>query len=77
MAGRSAVAVRRAMFCLADFEKQARARLDDNAWGYYSSGADQEQTLRDNELAFSRSLPPSVILTKRNTHVSITHVGTD
>ena len=44
----------RAMFCLSDFEKYARTQLDGNAWGYYSSGADQEQTLRDNEEAFRR-----------------------
>ena len=43
-----------AMFCLSDFEKYARTRLDGNAWGYYSSGANQEQTLRDNEEAFRR-----------------------
>jgi (S)-2-hydroxy-acid oxidase len=42
------------MFCLSDFEKYARSRLDGNAWGYYSSGANQEQTLRDNEEAFRR-----------------------
>ena len=54
MAGRSVgqTVARRAMICLSDFEKQARTRLDSNAWGYYSSGADQEQTLRDNEEAF-------------------------
>ena len=42
------------MLCLSDFEKYARTQLDGNAWGYYSSGADQEQTLRDNEDAFRR-----------------------
>jgi (S)-2-hydroxy-acid oxidase len=42
------------MLCLSDFEKYARSRLDGNAWGYYSSGANQEQTLRDNEEAFRR-----------------------
>jgi (S)-2-hydroxy-acid oxidase len=51
-AGRSVE--RRAVFCLSDFEKYARTQLDGNVWGYYSSGADQELTLRDNEQAFRR-----------------------
>ena len=42
------------MFCLSDFEAYARKVLDRNAWSYYSSGANQEQTLRDNEEAFRR-----------------------
>ena len=42
------------MFSLADFEAHAGAVLDKNAWGNYSSGADQEQTLRDNQEAFKR-----------------------
>ena len=42
------------MHCVADFEAHAKASLDANAWGYYSSGANQEQTLKDNVEAFSR-----------------------
>ena len=42
------------MFCLADFEAHARQALDWNAWEFYSSGANHQQTLRDNEEAFSR-----------------------
>ncbi len=42
------------MFCVADFEASAREALDRNAWGYYSSGANQQQTLRDNVKAYSR-----------------------
>ena len=42
------------MFSLTDFEKYAKSRLDSNAWGYYSSGANLEQTLSDNEKAFQR-----------------------
>ena len=42
------------MFSLADFEAHAKAALDRNAWDYYSSGANQEQTLRDNVEAFAR-----------------------
>ncbi len=42
------------MLCLADLEAHAKEVLDRNAWGYYSSGADAEQTLEDNQEAFSR-----------------------
>ena len=42
------------MFSLADFEAHASEVLGKNALDYYSSGADQEQTLRDNIEAFKR-----------------------
>ena len=42
------------MFSLTDFEAHAKAALGSNAWGYYSSGANQEQTLKENVEAFSR-----------------------
>ena len=42
------------MLCLADLEAHAKEVLDRNSWGYYSSGADAEQTLQDNQEAFSR-----------------------
>ena len=42
------------MFSLSCFEKQAKSRLDSSAWRYYSSGANLEQTLSDNEKAFQR-----------------------
>ncbi|XP_037089091.1 hydroxyacid oxidase 1-like isoform X2 [Pollicipes pollicipes] len=40
--------------CIDDLERSALARLDQNARGFYSSGADGEQTLRDNIAAFQR-----------------------
>ena len=43
-----------AMFCLADLEVHAREVLDKNALNYYSSGADHEQSVRDNIEAFKR-----------------------
>ena len=43
-----------AMFCLADFEARARQVLDKNPLDYYSSGADHEQSVRDNVEAFKR-----------------------
>ena len=42
------------MLCLADFEGFARKSLGRNAWDYYFSGSNHEQTLRDNKEAFSR-----------------------
>ena len=40
--------------CLADFEKYFYNFLDKNARDYYSHGANQEQTLKDNVEAFMR-----------------------
>ena len=40
--------------CLADFEAHFKFSLDRNARDYFSSGANQEQTLKDNVLAFNR-----------------------
>ncbi len=48
------------MFCVADFEGNAREVLDRNSWDYYSSGAIHEQTLRDNVEAYSRLLTLSM-----------------
>ena len=42
------------LVCVDDYEQEARLRLDRNAWNYYSSGADEQQTLRDNVEAFLR-----------------------
>ena len=40
--------------CLADFEVHFNHSLNKNALGYYSTGANQEQTLKDNVEAFMR-----------------------
>ena len=40
--------------CLADFEVHFNNSLDKNVRDFYSSGANQEQTLRDNAEAFMR-----------------------
>jgi len=42
------------LVCLADFEAHFLKSLDRNARDYFSSGANQEQTLRDNVEAFYR-----------------------
>ena len=40
--------------CLADFEVCFNNSLDKSTHDYYSSGANQEQTLKDNVEAFMR-----------------------
>ncbi|XP_038051624.1 hydroxyacid oxidase 1-like [Patiria miniata] len=40
--------------CVEDFESYLEARVSDWLWSFYRSGADREQTLRDNPLAFQR-----------------------
>ena len=42
------------MFCLADFEEQARQSMQKSAFEFYSYGASRQQTLKDNGEAFSR-----------------------
>ncbi|KAJ3098837.1 Hydroxyacid oxidase 1 [Phlyctochytrium planicorne] len=42
------------LVCIDDFRKAAIELMPKNARDYYESGADAEETLRDNELAFSR-----------------------
>jgi isopentenyl diphosphate isomerase/L-lactate dehydrogenase-like FMN-dependent dehydrogenase len=40
--------------CISDFENYAKEFLPKNAWDYYSSGANEEITLRENRCAFNR-----------------------
>ena len=44
----------KSLICLEEYEEEARSILDRNAWGYYSSGATTEYTLRDNVQAYNR-----------------------
>ena len=44
----------RVPICMKDFEEFAKASLTKNAYDYYSSGADEQQTLQENEVAFKR-----------------------
>ena len=37
-----------------DLQKYAAEHLDKNAFDYYSTGADDDVTLRENRLAFNR-----------------------
>lgn len=40
--------------CLKDFESDAKERLDSSVYGYFSAGADDEITLRNNIKALSK-----------------------
>ena len=51
-----------AMSNLADFEAHACDRLNKDVCNFYSTGADQEQTLRDNVEAFKRCTQPGHII---------------
>ena len=52
----SAVRLHSAMLCTADFEAHARKVLTKETWDYYEGGANNEQTLKENVIAFSRYL---------------------
>ncbi|XP_071785500.1 2-Hydroxyacid oxidase 1-like [Asterias amurensis] len=60
--------------CLGDFEGIARRRLTKNAFDYYQSGANDEQSLRDNVDAFQRyRLKPKLLrdVSKRDLRTTI------
>lgn len=42
------------MLCTADFEAHAREVLTKETWDFYAGGANNEQTLKENVMAFSR-----------------------
>ncbi len=47
-----------------DYERYARACLDDNAWAFLTAGAADELTLRDNRAAFDRIRLRGAVLRK-------------
>lgn len=61
---------------LADHEQQARLRLDDNAWAYFSGGAADEITLRANRSAWDGMvLQPHVLRPLVGGHTRTTLLG--
>lgn len=42
------------LVCLRDYENKALSMLDSRYAGFYSTGADDEQTLEENESDFKR-----------------------
>lgn len=60
-----------------DFEAVAKLVMKKEAWDYYSSGADDEITLRENHAAFHRIwLRPRVMVNVSNIDMSCTLLGT-
>lgn len=64
------------IYNLNDFEFVARHTMEKVAWGYYSSGSDDEITLRDNHLSYQRILfKPRVMVDVTNIDLSTTMLG--
>ncbi|XP_074641806.1 2-Hydroxyacid oxidase 2-like [Tubulanus polymorphus] len=62
--------------CLKDYEIEAEKICDRHSWNYYSSGADEEITLKENELAYKRlKLRPSFLRDVSNVDVSTNILG--
>ncbi|KAK7432601.1 Cytochrome b2, mitochondrial precursor [Neonectria magnoliae] len=61
---------------LLDFEAVARRVMKKGAWGYYSSAADDEITLRENHGAFHRIwFRPKILVDVENIDISTTMLG--
>ena len=53
----------RDVVAVADYAAHARERMGEQAWAYFSGGAGDEHTLRDNEAAFARLRLEARVLT--------------
>ncbi|CAH0001318.1 unnamed protein product [Clonostachys byssicola] len=61
---------------LHDFEAVARRTMKKTAWGYYSSAADDEITMRENHSAYHRIwFRPRVLVDVENVDISTTMLG--
>jgi L-lactate dehydrogenase (cytochrome) len=66
-----------ACYNLMDFEAVARYVMKKPAWAYYSSGADDEITMRENHSAFHKIwFRPRVLVDVENVDISTTMLGT-
>ncbi len=62
--------------CIKDFEENMRKRLPKEAIGYYTSGADDEHTLRDNIQSLQDiKLNPRVLVDMTNLSMKTTILG--
>jgi len=67
-----------AMLNTFDFESVAREVMEPQAWGYYSSGGDDEITLRDNHMAFQRiTMRPRILVNVAEIDLRTSFLGTD
>ncbi|HEX2347179.1 MAG TPA: alpha-hydroxy-acid oxidizing protein, partial [Ktedonobacterales bacterium] len=63
---------------IAEYEAIARARLHPAVWDYYSAGADDEVTLRENRAAFERiRLRPRALASVGSVNLSATLLGAE
>ena len=66
-----------ACYNLMDFEAVARHVMKKSAWAYYSSGADDEITMRENHSAFHKIwFRPRILIDVENVDISTTMLGT-
>lgn len=66
------------IYNLYDFEEVARHTLNRTGWYYYSSGADDEMTLRENHRAYQRIwFRPRILIDVANVDFSTKFFGTD
>lgn len=62
--------------CVKDYEENAKGTLDRNALDYYSSGANEQVTLAENRLAFTRyRIMPRILVDVRNIDMETTILG--
>eukprot|EP00933_Yihiella_yeosuensis_P004233 TRINITY_DN108609_c0_g1_i1.p1 TRINITY_DN108609_c0_g1~~TRINITY_DN108609_c0_g1_i1.p1 ORF type:complete len:512 (-),score=165.88 TRINITY_DN108609_c0_g1_i1:192-1727(-) len=67
-----------AMLNTFDFESVAREVMEPQGWGYYSSGGDDEITLRDNHLAFQRiTMRPRILINVRDIKLNTSFLGVE
>ena len=65
-----------AMFNTFDFESVAAHTMTEEGWGYYSSGADDEITLRENHSAFQRIwFKPRILVNVKDIDMTTTILG--
>jgi len=65
-----------AMLNAFDFESVARETMEPQAWNYYSSGGDDEITLRDNHMAFQRiTMRPRILVNVRDIDLRTSFLG--
>jgi L-lactate dehydrogenase (cytochrome) len=64
------------MLNLFDFELVAKSQMSVEGWAYYSSGADDEISMRENHSAFARIwLRPRILVDVKNIDMSATILG--
>lgn len=65
-----------AMLNTFDFESVAARTMTEEGWGYYSSGADDEITLRENHTAFQRVwFKPRILVNVKNVDMTTSILG--